>query len=66
MTNRFDRVDGTANIRQQFNVYCASNDFGRQRYTETRRGCVDMALTDIFAKFYVMSHLHEQRANFHM
>ena len=74
MTNTFDRVDGTANIRQQFNVSCVSNDFGQQRYTETRRGCVvapqkDKTLTNIFATFYVTSRLHEQFftcANFYL
>ena len=40
MTDIFDRVDGTANICQQFKVKCANNDFGPQRYAEARWGCL--------------------------
>jgi len=36
----FDRVGGTANICQQFKVWCASDDFRQQRDAEKRRGCL--------------------------
>ena len=42
VTNTCDRVDVTANICQQFNVQCASNDFGLQRHAETRRSCFNL------------------------
>ena len=32
VTNIFDRVDGTANICQQFEVKRTNNDFGQQRH----------------------------------
>ena len=56
VTNIFDRVDGTADICQQFKVKCASNDFGQQRQAETRRGCLKpfpkkLALPNLFAHF---------------
>ena len=38
--NIFDREDGTAIICQQFKVWNASNDFGQQRNTEARWGCL--------------------------
>lgn len=38
--NIFDREDGTAIIYQQFKVWIASDDFGQQRNTEARWGCL--------------------------
>ena len=40
VTNIFDRVDDIANICQQLKVKCTSNDLGKQRHSETRRGCL--------------------------
>ena len=56
MTNKFDRVDDIANICEQLKLKCASNDFGQQKHSETRRGCLksfpkNMALMNIFAPF---------------
>ena len=61
----FDRLDGTANICQQFKVKCVSNDFGQQRYAKTRRGCLvrpleTWSLWTHLPPVFVTCRLHEQ------